>query len=947
LFPIVYQSNAPLDSLTVFSNTTAFTVTDRAGVPPIPPGVATLYPSPIVVSGLVGTVSDVNVTLLNVTAARPRDLDLLLVGPTGASFVIMADAGELCPIAGVNITLDDGAANALPNPLNGCPPDAPISTGSWRPANYPGTNDPETYPAPAPAGPYNLPAPAGVATFATVFNGSNPNGTWNLYVVDDSQGGTVASFAGGWSIDITAVGGVDPTTTGIVSNLNPSLTTQNVTFTSTTTNNTTASPIPAGAGTVNFTNNGVTIPGCGAVAIVAGGQAQCTVMLAEGTRNIVANYSGTATLGLSSGSLTQTVNFPTSVTGAQFCNNGGITVVDGTIASPVYPSTVTVSNLFGTVSSVTATLSTLSAPRTGNLDFLLVGPTGATFEMMSDAGDNTTPVSINLTLSDAAATLLPGDPTVLTTGTFRPADYAPAGNVEAFPAPAPAAPYNAPTPSGASTFTTVYGTTNPNGNWRLFAADDGIGGGNTTVAGWCLNFTLTPFATTTTVTSSANPSIVGQPVTFTATVSSGAGTPTGNVEFLDGAVSLGVVALNGAGQAQVTTSALTAATHTITANYLGATVGSGGGGIAIRSNTVAGGPVVSNSATWEGSSSGDWHTPANWATNFVPAAVTLNIDIPAAGVTNNPVITTSDVTVANLTIGGTRTLTIGAGRTLTANGIVGLGTGRVIGAGLLSLGTAATITHGAGGQVESTLRKNFAGPGPSFEMPVGTVGVFSPLNVLVSLGSGQLTARANTGMPVVMPIGLDPLRTLQRYWTLSGSGIRSNVTFNYVNGDVLPPPNDETQWAIIRVTGNTAIAYTSAETYVVMDPANNRFTMNDLESYSDWTAGIPLAPTAANANISGRVTNANGRGIYGARVALQDQEGHTVYAITNPFGYYRFLDVPGGQTYLLSVTDKRYQFAPRTLNLVEDVADVDFTPVSGGELKTSDGAAKQPVSRGP
>jgi hypothetical protein len=80
---------------------------------------------------------------------------------------------------------------------------------------------------------------------------------------------------------------------------------------------------------------------------------------------------------------------------------------------------------------------------------------------------------------------------------------------------------------------------------------------------------------------------------------------------------------------------------------------------------------------------------------------------------------------------------------------------------------------------------------------------------------------------------------------------------------------------------------------------------------------------------------------------LQDQEGHTVYAITNPFGYYRFLDVPGGQTYLLSVTDKRYQFEPRTLNLVEDIADVDFTPVSGGDLKGSDGDAKQPVNRGP
>jgi hypothetical protein len=258
------------------------------------------------------------------------------------------------------------------------------------------------------------------------------------------------------------------------------------------------------------------------------------------------------------------------------------------------------------------------------------------------------------------------------------------------------------------------------------------------------------------------------------------------------------------------------------------------------------------------------------------------------------------------------------------------------------LGTAATITHGAGGQVESTLRKNFAGAGPSFEMPVGTVGVFSPLNVVVTSGSGQLTARANTGMPVVMPVGLDPQRTLQRYWTLSGSGIRSNITFNYVNGDVPPSPNDENAWAIIRVTGNTAIAYTSAETYVVMDPLNNRFTMNDLESYSDWTAGMPLAPTAASATVSGRVVDLDGRGVYGARVALQNQDGNTVWAITNPFGYYRFLGVQGGQNYLMSVSHKRYQFQPRTLNVVEDVAGVDFTPIPETGLRGSDSRIKKP-----
>src|SRR5262249_30296859 len=56
--------------------------------------------------------------------------------------------------------------------------------------------------------------------------------------------------------------------------------------------------------------------------------------------------------------------------------------------------------------------------------------------------------------------------------------------------------------------------------------------------------------TTTTVTSSANPSVFGQVVTFTATVvDTKVGTPQGTVTFLDGKVTLGTSTLNSAGVA--------------------------------------------------------------------------------------------------------------------------------------------------------------------------------------------------------------------------------------------------------------------------------------------------------------------------------------------------------------------------------------------------------------
>src|SRR5207244_4468504 len=89
-----------------------------------------------------------------------------------------------------------------------------------------------------------------------------------------------------------------------------------------------------------------------------------------------------------------------------------------------------------------------------------------------------------------------------------------------------------------------------------------------------LTQTIDKAATTTTVTSSANPALAGQPVALTATVSvavASAMTPTGTVTFLDGSLVLGTSTLNASRQATVTTSALSVGAHSIAARYAGNT----------------------------------------------------------------------------------------------------------------------------------------------------------------------------------------------------------------------------------------------------------------------------------------------------------------------------------------------------------------------------------------
>lgn len=87
----------------------------------------------------------------------------------------------------------------------------------------------------------------------------------------------------------------------------------------------------------------------------------------------------------------------------------------------------------------------------------------------------------------------------------------------------------------------------------------------------------------------------------------------------------------------------------------------------------------------------------------------------------------------------------------------------------------------------------------------------------------------------------------------------------------------------------------------------------------------PLGPTAASVSVSGRVMTPYGAGLTNARVSITDTEGHTRSAVTSSFGFYQFDEIEVGQTYIVSVSSKRYQFQPRVITVYDEVAKVDFT----------------------
>ncbi|MDQ4120967.1 MAG: carboxypeptidase-like regulatory domain-containing protein [Acidobacteriota bacterium] len=125
----------------------------------------------------------------------------------------------------------------------------------------------------------------------------------------------------------------------------------------------------------------------------------------------------------------------------------------------------------------------------------------------------------------------------------------------------------------------------------------------------------------------------------------------------------------------------------------------------------------------------------------------------------------------------------------------------------------------------------------------------------------------------------------------------------------------------IEQTGNYRIAI-NIEALPSGDSSQTWVITGNTENTSDIEACT--GPTAATVTIGGRVLATNGRVVWNARVLLTYSNGETRAAVTNSFGYYQFKDVTTGQTYVLSVSHKRYNFDPQVLTLNEDVREINF-----------------------
>jgi hypothetical protein len=322
---------------------------------------------------------------------------------------------------------------------------------------------------------------------------------------------------------------------------------------------------PGTTGTVTITSGGNPV-GTGTINPATGTTTVTTSTLPVGTDPITATYGGDTNNGPGTGTTTQVVSKETPTVG---------------LTSSLNPSTVN--------QAVTFTAS-VSTGATGTVTFLdgsttlgtgtISGGTAAFTTSTLNAGTHTITASYGGDSNHNSATSTPLSQTVnKETPVLPPPVVSPNNPTAGTPVtitetvpPGVSGPVtfsNGSTPIGTAPIVGGVATitvTLPLGTDPITASTPGDANNNPAISPPVI-VTVGKAAPSVTVTSSLNPSIINQSVTFTATAPAGA---TGTITFLDGATVLGTGTLSG-GVTTLTTSTLAVGSHPITVSYSGDT----------------------------------------------------------------------------------------------------------------------------------------------------------------------------------------------------------------------------------------------------------------------------------------------------------------------------------------------------------------------------------------
>jgi len=321
---------------------------------------------------------------------------------------------------------------------------------------------------------------------------------------------------------------------------------------------------PGTTGTVTITSGGTTL-GSGTISPATGTVTITTTVLPVGTDPITASYGGDTSNNPATGSTTQTVSKATPAVVVTSSLNPSTFNQSVTFTATLPTNTTgTVTFLDGSTTLGTSAISSGIATFTTSTLNAGVHPITASY-----GGDSNNNAAVSAPLSQTVNKVTPVLPIPVPSST-SPVVGAPVTITETVP-PGVSGPVtfsNGSTPIGTAPIVggvaTITVSNLPLGTNPITASTPGDANNNPATSP-PVSITVVKTAPTVAVTSSLNPSIINQSVTFTATAPTGA---TGTITFLDGSTVLGTGTLNN-GQTTLTTSTLTIGSHTITVSYGG------------------------------------------------------------------------------------------------------------------------------------------------------------------------------------------------------------------------------------------------------------------------------------------------------------------------------------------------------------------------------------------
>lgn len=176
-------------------------------------------------------------------------------------------------------------------------------------------------------------------------------------------------------------------------------------------------------------------------------------------------------------------------------------------------------------------------------------------------------------------------------------------------------------------------------------------------------------------------------------------------------------------------------------------------------------------------------------------------------------------------------------------------------------------------------------------------------------GSSQilgLAINAPVGVTVTGTINSSPNNTIT--FSIGGVVVATIITNEQI--PVSPTSTGSITVNALHIMTSDAILNSTTDTVIA-------------SSHSDISCGT-FTPTAAGVSISGRVVGPAGQPVSRAIVRIIDTTEFVRTSMTNGFGYYHLSEVPAGGSYVMTVSHKLYSFAPRVVNVLDDLANVDF-----------------------